>query len=220
MRWDVPVELVQYRQSLAPPPLPTNPPLSNDPPPSVSGSGQPGNAPHPAIGPQMPPNFASAGITQRNTSIGPQQPLMPSNTLHTAGAKTSLIAYDDSDSETDEKVAEQEPSKVSDIKEVEGTTEHTTEDILALLEAEKPPDYVGPENTKQPSFSTASSMGIPSNGASTTLNGNQYPANQHTSGPPPSHQFALPPPSMATSQPPLPVRRPQLGSMLQVSQIR
>ena len=145
---------------------------------------------------------------------------MPSNTLHTAGAKTSLIAYDDSDSETDEKVAEQEPSKVSDIKEVEGTTEHTTENILAFLEAEKPPDYVGPENTKQPSFSTASSMGIPSNGASTTLNGNQYPANQYTSGPPPSHQFAAPPPSMATSQPPLPVRRPQLGSMLQVSQIR
>ena len=211
------MELVQYRQSIAPPPLPSNPPLPNEPPPNLNGPGH-SNQPNtgsgqPTIGPQLPPHLASAG---NSNMIGPQQPPLPS---HTSGGKTSLIAYDDSDSETDEKVAEQEPSKMSDCKEVTGKEEHTTEDILALLEAEKPPDYLAPDinSTTNQTNSTAT---MP-NSASTIANGvtSQNPGTQYTSGPPPSasHQFSAPPPPVAVSQPPLPVRRPQLGSMLQVS---
>jgi len=212
VRWDVPLELVQYRQSIAPPPLPTNPPLPNDPPPSANdpgpipnetstGSGQP------AIGPQLPPHLVSARTAFQNPSnvIGPQQPPMPS------GAKTSLISYDDSDSETDDKVAEQEPSKISNSKE-----EHTTEDILALLEAEKPPDYLASDSSK--STNQTNPMATSSNGVSTTANG---VGNQYTSGLAPAlgshHQFSAPPPPVTVSQPPLPVRRPQLGSMLQLA---
>jgi hypothetical protein len=120
-----------------------------------------------------------------------------------SGAKTSLISYDDSDSEADEKVAEQEPLKISDDKE-----EHTTEDILALLEAEKPPDYLAPTTNQTNSIAT------PSNGVSSIANG---AGNQYTSAPPASHQFSAPPPPVTVSQPPLPVRRPQLGSMLQLA---
>ena len=125
-----------------------------------------------------------------------------------SGTKTSLISYDDSDSETDDKVAEQEPSKISNSKE-----EHTTEDILALLEAEKPPDYLASDSSK--STNQTNPMTTSSNGVSTTANG---VGNQYTSGlAPASHQFSAPPPPVIVSQPPLPVRRPQLGSMLQVS---
>ena len=130
-----------------------------------------------------------------------------------SGAKTSLISYDDSDSETDDKVAEQEPSKISNSKE-----EHTTEDILALLEAEKPPDYLASDSSK--STNQTNPMTTSSNGVSTTANG---VGNQYTSGAAPApasvphHQFSAPPPPVIVSQPPLPVRRPQLGSMLQVS---
>ena len=227
VRWDVPVELVQYRQSIAPPPLPNNPPLPNEPPPSLNGLGH-SNQPttgsgQPTIGPQLPLHLASAGNSQPTSNnpssmIGPQQPLLPSNPSNTSGAKTSLIAYDDSDSETDEKVAEQEPSKMSNSKEVAGKEEHTTEDILALLEAEKPPDYLAPEinlTTNQ-----TNSIATPPNGVSTVANGvgSQYPGIQYTSGPPSSasHQYSAPPPPVPVSQPSLPVRRPQLGSMLQV----
>ena len=231
VRWDVPLELVQYRQSIAPPPLPTNPPLPSDPPPSANGPGQPSIAPNqpnigsaqPAIGPQLPPHLGSGGNSSENPAnmIGPQQPLMPSKPSHTSGGKTSLIAYDDSDSETDEKVAEQEPSKISETAGA-GKDEHTTDDILALLEAEKPPDYLAPQantTTNQTNLGTANPIATPSNGTCTNGVGSQYPGNHYTSGPPPSasaHQFSAPPPPVAVSQPPLPVRRPQLGSMLQV----
>ena len=125
-----------------------------------------------------------------------------------SGTKTSLISYDDSDSETDDKVAEQEPSKISNSKE-----EHTTEDILALLEAEKPPDYLASDSSK--STNQTNPMATSSNGVSTTANGvgNQYTAE---AAPPASNQFFAPPPPVTVSHPPLPVRRPQLGSMLQV----
>lgn len=220
VRWDVPLELVQYRQSITPPPLPTNPPLPNDPPPSVNGAGpsqssvgpnetSTGSGQPAAIGPQLPPHLVSARNIHQNPSnvTAPQQPAMSSKPPHTSGAKTSLIAYDDSDSETDEKVAEQEPSKISNKE------EHTTEDILALLEAEKPPDYLAPKTiTKNQIGSTAT----PSNGLSTTANGvgNQYTAE---AAPPASNQFFAPPPPVTVSHPPLPVRRPQLGSMLQLA---
>ena len=208
MRWDVPLELVQYRQSIAPPPLPTNPPLPNEPPPSVNGPGPGASNGQPAIGPQLPQHLDSARTISQNPSnvIGPKQPKPP----HTSGAKTSLIAYDDSDSETDEKVAEQEPSKISDGKEP-GKGEHTTEDILALLEAEKPPDYLARETST--TTNPIDPIATPSNGVNTIANGNQY-----TSGPalPATHQFSAPPPPVTVTQPPLPVRRPQLGSMLQV----
>jgi len=130
-----------------------------------------------------------------------------------SGAKTSLISYDDSDSETDEKVAEQEPSKISDGKE-QGKEEHTTEDILALLEAEKPPDYLAAESNTTTNQSNP--IATPSNGVSSIANG---VSNQYTSGPAPqaSHKFSAPPPQVTVSQPPLPVRRPQLGSMLQLA---
>jgi len=228
VRWDVPVELVQYRQSIAPPPLPNNPPLPSEPPPSLNGPGHP-NQPNtgsgqPTIGPQLPAHLASAGNSQpasNNPSImiGPQQPLLPSNPSHTSGVKTSLIAYDDSDSETDEKVAEQEPSKMSDSKEVTGKEEHTTEDILALLEAEKPPDYLAPEIKS--TTNQTNSIATPPNGVSTVANGvaSQYSGIQYTSGPPSSasHHFSAPPPPVPVNQPALPVRRPQLGSMLQLA---
>ena len=211
VRWDVPLELVQYRQSIAPPPLPTNPPLPSDPPPSVNGPGQGASivSSQPAIGPQLPSHQVSARTISQNVAnvIGPKQPKPP----HTSGAKTSLIAYDDSDSETDDKVVEQEPSKISGGKEP-GKEEHTTEDILALLEAEKPPDYLAQESST--TTDSTGSIVTPSNRVNTTANGNQY-----SSGPslPVSHQFPAPPPPVAVSQQPLPVRRPQLGSMLQVS---
>jgi len=125
--------------------------------------------------------------------IGPQQ---PTNSSQPAGGKAALIAYDDSDSETDEKFLEQEPSKLSN-----NGQEHTTDDILALLEAEKPPDYVAPE-MKSRGASTAAV-----NGGSSMVHGTS--ANSGFQ-PPTTHQFSAPPPSV-------PVRRPQLGSMLQLA---
>ena len=202
MRWDVPVELVQYRQTTAPPPLPTNPPLPSEPPPSLNG--QASSAPHlnfagqaashpSSVGPQMSQNHPSAGNSQStNSMIGPQQ---PSNSYQPAGGKAALIAYDDSDSETDEKLAEQDPSKLSSKGQ-----EHTTDDILALLEAEKPPDYVAPEMNSREASTTAV------NGGSTMVHG----TSANSGFQPPTNQFAAPPPSV-------PVRRPQLGSMLQVT---
>merc|ERR1719204_2105071 len=125
--------------------------------------------------------------------IGPQQ---PSNSYQPAGGKAVLIAYDDSESETDEKSAEQDPSKLSSKGQ-----EHTTDDILALLEAEKPPDYVAPEMNSR----GASTAAV--NGGSTMVHGTS--ANSGFQ-PPTTHQFSAPPPSV-------PVRRPQLGSMLQLA---
>ena len=203
MRWDVPVELVQYRQTTAPPPLPTNPPLPSEPPPSLNGQAS-SSAPHQnfagqaashpsSVGPQMSQNHPSAGNSQSTSSmIGPQQ---PSNSYQPAGGKAVLIAYDDSDSETDEKFAEQDPSKLSSKGQ-----EHTTDDILALLEAEKPPDYVAPEMNSR----GASTAAV--NGGSTMVHG----TSANSGFQPPTNQFAAPPPSV-------PVRRPQLGSMLQVT---
>ena len=124
--------------------------------------------------------------------IGPQQ---PSNSYQPAGGKAALIAYDDSDSEPDEKLAEQDPSKLSSKGQ-----EHTTDDILALLEAEKPPDYVAPEMNS----GEASTAAV--NGGSTMVHG----TSANSGFQPPTNQFAAPPPSV-------PVRRPQLGSMLQVT---
>ena len=125
--------------------------------------------------------------------IGPQQ---PTNSSQPAGGKAALIAYDDSDSETDEKLAEQEPSKLSSRGQ-----EHTTDDILALLEAEKPPDYVAPEmNSREVSNAAV-------NGGSTMVHGTSANCGFQ---PPKTQQFAAPSPSV-------PVRRPQLGSMLQVA---
>ena len=125
--------------------------------------------------------------------IGPQQ---PTNSSQPAGGKAVLIAYDDSDSEPDEKLAEQDPSKLSSKGQ-----EHTTDDILALLEAEKPPDYVAPEMNSREAGTVAV------NGGSSMVHGTS--ANSGFQ-PPTTHQFAAPPPSV-------PVRRPQLGSMLQVT---
>ena len=125
--------------------------------------------------------------------IGSQQPVISSQP---AGGKAALIAYDDSDSETDEKSAEQDPSKLSSKGQ-----EHTTDDILALLEAEKPPDYVAPEMNSREA-STAAMNGGSTIGYGTSANSGFQP--------PTTQQFAAPPPSV-------PVRRPQLGSMLQVT---
>ena len=125
--------------------------------------------------------------------IGPQQPTTSSQP---AVGKAALIAYDDSDSETDEKFAEQEPSKLSSKGQ-----EHTTDDILALLEAEKPPDYVAPEMNIRVAGTAAA------NGGSTIVHGTSANSGLQL---PTAHQFAAPPPSV-------PVRRPQLGSMLQVT---
>ena len=142
----------------------------------------------------MSQNHPSAGNSHPTSSmIGPQQ---PSNSSQPAGGKAALIAYDDSDSETDEKLAEQDPSKLSSKGQ-----EHTTDDILALLEAEKPPDYVAPEMNSREAGTVAV------NGGSSMVHGTS--ANSGFQ-PPTTHQFAAPPPSV-------PVRRPQLGSMLQVA---
>jgi len=124
--------------------------------------------------------------------IGPQQ---PTNSSQPAGGKAVLIAYDDSDSEPDEKLAEQDPSKLSSKGQ-----EHTTDDILALLEAEKPPDYVAPEMNNR----EASTAAV--NGGSAMVHG----TSANSGFQPPTNQFAAPPPSV-------PVRRPQLGSMLQLA---
>ena len=142
----------------------------------------------------MSQNYPSTGNSQPTGSmIGPQQ---PTNSSQPAGGKATLIAYDDSDSETDEKFSEQEPSKLSSKGK-----EHTTDDILALLEAEKPPDYVAPEMKSR----GASNAAV--NGGSTMVHGTSANSGWQ---PPTTHQFAAPPPSV-------PVRRPQLGSMLQVT---
>ena len=160
----------------------------------------------------------------------------------------SLIsAYDDSDpEEQDEKVAEQEPRKVAEedpskVAEEEhmkvaeedpafigpvaprarSLEEETTDDILALLEKEKPPDY--PVTPQQPSHFPAYGQAAQQSQLPVYSQPQPYGQAAQQSHLPaysqgqaaPAQQPAAPGP--ATVAPTPPVRRPQLGSMLQLA---